>query len=69
MENLNVKKNLEKHSCKEHGEYPVVSITSDGLSLKCCCENFRSELIDLAKKYYAEEIKESIEDSLRGIFK
>jgi len=58
--NSKVKCELEKYICRVHGLHPKVEGTSEGLSISCCCEEFRQELIDNMENSCANAIEDYV---------
>lgn len=69
MNNLEIKRKLERNLCPIHREHPTVSVSGDRFSMQCCCETFKKKLVDLTKQYAAEQAKKEIEDTLRKAFR
>lgn len=57
MDIHSAKRLLEQQKCKTHNSSPKVEITSGNLSINCCCEDFRKELITLFEKSVVQSIK------------
>lgn len=64
-----IKRKLESGKCREHGERPIITVTSSGFSFKCCCEKYRSQLVAESSKLLADATKKAIEDSFKKAFK
>lgn len=58
--NSQVKRELEKRICRIHGLHPEVEVTSKGLSISCCCNEFRQEILEAAKKSYANAAEDYV---------
>lgn len=58
--NLQVKRELEKCSCRVHSVHPKVEVTSKGLSISCCCDEFRQELLGKMEDLYAKAIEDYV---------
>lgn len=69
MNNLKIKRRLEKNQCPTHLKNPTITVSGDQFSMQCCCEEFKTKLIELTKQYAAEQVKKDIEDSLRKAFR
>lgn len=41
---------LEINRCLEHGKKPDINLSEDLMTIKCCCESFHAECINIAKE-------------------
>ena len=59
-----IQKELQQMLCPKHSQMPDVSILGDRLHIRCCCEEFRGEVM---RKYNSLEYKAINEDMRREI--
>lgn len=64
-----VKMSLQRMMCPEHHEHPEVKVVGDEIEIKCCCENFKAELVRQSKSLIAKSVKDDLEKRLKSIFK
>lgn len=67
MDFIQIKRKLEQNCCPVHHQFPEISISDNQINIKCCCESFKTELIELTKEYLKEQTKNDIENSMRNI--
>lgn len=59
---------LQKLQCHVHHKHPEVFVRGDKLEFKCCCEEFRSRLVDETKPLIESAAKAEIEKVIRKAF-
>lgn len=59
-----IQKELQQMLCPKHSQMPDVSILGDRLHIRCCCEEFRGEVM---RKYDSLKYKAINEDMRREI--
>lgn len=64
-----VKMRLQRMMCRKHHKHPEVSIVGDEIKMKCCCEEFKTELIKQSQSLIAKAAKDDIQKRLQSIFK
>lgn len=58
--NEEIKRKIEMMECREHEKHPEVEMTPDGLSIRACCADFRSEVIEKYRELKADQVRDSI---------
>lgn len=53
-----IKTDVEKTICPIHGEHPMITFTSEGINVSCCCDEFREETISTCKKAMRDALRE-----------
>lgn len=56
---------LQTKYCPVHHKHPQVSIIGSRLNIQCCCEEFRSQLVELSSDLVQKEATSSIEQIIR----
>ncbi|MBO5361958.1 MAG: hypothetical protein J6A35_03280 [Paludibacteraceae bacterium] len=64
-----IQKQLMQISCPVHGVYPEVHIWGDQLQFKCCCEDFRRQLLRHADSLMYQTLHEDMGKEIRRIMK
>ena len=69
MKLIAIQKQLMQVPCPVHGEHPDVQIWGDQLQIKCCCEDFRCQLLREADSLLYQALKEEMGKELRWILR
>lgn len=74
MDNLNIdynviKRTVEKELCIKHKEHPQFKKTVNGFQINACCEEFKSKVVEKAKKALAEQTKIAMQKMINKAFK
>lgn len=64
-----IQKQLMQISCPVHGVCPEVHIWGDQLQFKCCCEDFRRQLLRHADSLLYQTLHEDMGKEIRRIMK
>lgn len=60
-----VKAKTKNMSCSVHNQKTEIKITGDKINFECCCDTFKSKIVDVSGKTY----KEFSENELKNMFK
>lgn len=64
-----IKTQLERMTCPAHNEKPTVTVTSGGVKLSCCCENFKQKLTEKTKTLAGEQAAKYAKEEILKAFK
>lgn len=64
-----IKRKVESEVCAEHNTSPKFIKTAKGFQINSCCEEFKSKLVEKAKKNIAEQTKIAVEKMIKKAFK
>ncbi len=59
-----LKSTLEKLSCPVHRKHPTISLIRGELSISCCCDRFRKEILSKTEQLIQEEVKSQVKKKL-----
>ena len=63
----NIKSDIEKTKCPEHGKHPNVTFTTSGFTVSCCCERFRKETIGKCNDAIGNAISQYLLNAFKGL--
>ena len=64
-----IQKQLMQVPCPVHGVYHEVHVWGDQLQIKCCCEDFRRQLLREADSLLYQALHEEMGKEIRRIMK
>lgn len=64
-----IQKELQQMLCPKHGKFPDISILGDRLHIRCCCEEFRGEVMRKSESLKYHAIRDDIAKEVRRIMK
>ena len=69
MDLRSIQKELQQMLCPKHGQLPDISILGDRLHIRCCCEEFRRQLLREADSLMYQALYEDMGKEIRRIMK
>ncbi len=56
---------LERERCSKHNEKPTATPKKDSIELSCCCEEFKTKLVNKMESEIAMQVKDDIIKTLK----
>lgn len=68
-ENRKIASALGRMKCRTHGERPKITPTSKGISVECCCEKFKTQLLEEYQNEAGKILQKQIEQDFKKILR
>jgi len=68
-ENRKIASALERMKCRTHGGHPKITPNSKGISVECCCEKFKAQLLEAYQNEAGKILQKQMEQELKKILR
>ena len=69
MDLRSIQKELQQMLCPKHGQLPDISILGDRLHIRCCCEEFRGDVMRKSESLMYHALRDDIAKDVMRIMK